>query len=88
MSDAPKSRLDWKNFAIAAAMLPIGFLMWVWGMDAIGARTPNLFQGLCLLASPFVMAFGGLWMLVLVVGRLWPSKHAASKNSEPPAAPN
>jgi len=69
----------WTQFAIAAGLIPFSFLLWVFGMDAVGDPRPyaplTLIRTACLYAAPFVGTAGGLWLLVLLVRRfLWPQK--------------
>jgi hypothetical protein len=83
----PKRRWSWKQFAVALAMLPAGLAMWAWGMESVFDPRPDPIQGLCFLASPFVAAVGGIWLLVLIVRFLWPGKRLAVVASEPTAEP-
>ena len=59
---------SWTNFAVAAALLPLGFFMWVAGM-MWGVFNPDPVATLCLIASPFVFFAGVIWMVVLVAKR-------------------
>ncbi len=67
MSERP--RFPWRQFGMAAALLPISLAMWVLGIDSIANH--DLIQGLLFLGSPLVAVAGAIWAVIIVGGHFW-----------------
>ena len=67
----PNSVWPWKQFAIAAGMVPLSFVLWIVGLGAAFNPRGDPLGVACLVASPFVCGSGVLWILVLIVRYFW-----------------
>jgi hypothetical protein len=72
-------RWSWPQFAIALGLIPLGFLVWIVGMEkgvvpSSSDQFPFWLGNLFLVAAPFIGLAGGVWLLVLLVRRFWPKK--------------
>lgn len=72
-------RWSWARFASALGLVALGGLAWWVGMETAVFRPSSrpevpLAGWLCLVASPFITAAGGLWLLVMLARTAWPNR--------------
>jgi hypothetical protein len=72
----------WPQFVMALGLIPVSFLLWIFGMGAVGDPDPTLLTMIrtaCLYAGPIIGTAGGLWLLGLLVLRLFWTQQGTEK---------